>query len=247
MIPKKIHYCWFGGNPLPPLAEKCLASWVKYCPDYEIIRWDESNYDCNKHPYMYEAYKQKKFAFVADYARMDIICKHGGIYLDTDVELLKSLDELLDNDFYIGFESRKHVASGLGFGAVKNHIIPETILNNYDAISKVKDFSFTPCPRIETACLKKWGLVEDIGEIQSLGVGISIYPVRYFCPVNMDKEGEVEKDSYSIHHYSSTWVPVHWKIIHFVEKYSKKFFGTRFTEVLRKIKRFFLPPPGEGA
>ena len=104
MIPKKIHYCWFGGNPLPPLAEKCIASWKKYCPDYEVIRWDESNYDCNKHPYMREAYNKKKFAFVADYARMDIIYNHGGIYLDTDVELLKNLDFLLANSFYIGFD-----------------------------------------------------------------------------------------------------------------------------------------------
>lgn len=95
MIPKKIHYCWFGRNPLPELARRCIESWKKYCPDYEIIEWNEDNYDINKIPYVKEAYQAKKWAFVTDYVRLDVVNKFGGIYLDTDVELLKSLDSLL--------------------------------------------------------------------------------------------------------------------------------------------------------
>ena len=102
MIPKKIHYCWFGGNPLPELAIRCIESWKKYCPDYEIIRWDESNYDVTKNKYMYQAYENKRWGFVPDYARLDIIYNYGGIYLDTDVELLNSLDDLLDQKCFLG-------------------------------------------------------------------------------------------------------------------------------------------------
>ena len=94
MIPKKIHYCWFGGNPMPEKDKKCIESWKRYCPDYEIIRWDESNYDVSKNRYMKEAYEEKKWGFVPDYARLDIIYNEGGIYLDTDVELVKNLDDL---------------------------------------------------------------------------------------------------------------------------------------------------------
>ena len=91
MIPKKIHYCWFGGNPLPPLAQKCIASWENFFPDYEIVRWDEANYDVNKIPYIQEAYEARKYAFVSDYARFDILYHHGGLYFDTDVELKDNL------------------------------------------------------------------------------------------------------------------------------------------------------------
>ena len=121
MIPKKIHYCWFGNNPLPEKDRKCIESWKKYCPNYEIIRHDENNYDISKNKYMKQAYESKKWGFVPDYARLDIIYNEGGIYLDTDVELTKNLDELLKYDAYMGFEDDIHVSPGLGFGAIKHH------------------------------------------------------------------------------------------------------------------------------
>ena len=101
MIPKKIHYCWFGGNPLPETVQRCINSWRKFCPDYEIIEWNESNYNIHKIPFIAEAYDAKKYAFVSDYARLDIIYNEGGIYLDTDVELIRSLDTLLSNNSFI--------------------------------------------------------------------------------------------------------------------------------------------------
>ena len=125
IIPKIIHYCWFGGNPLPPLAKKCIASWKKYLPDYEIRQWDESNYDVNKIPYIKEAYAAKKFAFVSDYARFDILYNYGGIYFDTDVEIISPLDCIISAGSFMGCENKATpgatpnklgVAPGLGLG-----------------------------------------------------------------------------------------------------------------------------------
>ncbi|MBR4241618.1 MAG: hypothetical protein IKR97_05300, partial [Eubacterium sp.] len=104
MIPKKIHYCWFGGNPLPDSVLKCIESWKHFCPDYEIIQWNEENYDINKFQYAKEAHDAKKWAFVSDLARLDIVYNEGGIYLDTDVELIRSLDSLLDNKCFLAIE-----------------------------------------------------------------------------------------------------------------------------------------------
>ena len=131
MIPKKIHYCWLGNNPLPPLAKKCIATWRKYCPDYEIIRWDESNYDFSTHPYMKQAFDARKWGFVPDYARLDIVHKCGGIYLDTDVELIRPLDDLLNNKCFMGFETAFSVALGLGFGAEAGHEMLQKMIPRY--------------------------------------------------------------------------------------------------------------------
>ena len=122
MIPKKIHYCWFGNNSMPDEYIKYIDGWKKLCPDYSIIRWDESNYDVNKHPFISKAYKDRKWAFVSDYARLDIIYNNGGIYLDTDVQLIKNIDELRRFRAYVGFEAESFINTGLGFGAEKGNI-----------------------------------------------------------------------------------------------------------------------------
>ena len=114
MIPKVIHYCWFGGNSLPEEAKRCIESWKKYCPDYKIIEWNENNYDVNSNEYMKAAYKEKKWAFVSDYARIDVVYKYGGIYMDTDVELVKELDSFLKDRMYCGWEMRDPLLDKLG-------------------------------------------------------------------------------------------------------------------------------------
>ena len=122
MIPKIIHYCWFGGNDKSELVERCISSWKKYCPDYKIIEWNENNYNVNKNKYTKYAYERQKWAFVSDYARIDIINTYGGFYLDTDVELMKSLDDLINNEIYFGIEKNTNkISTGLGFGSVKEH------------------------------------------------------------------------------------------------------------------------------
>ena len=121
MIPKKIHYCWFGRGEKPKLARRCIASWKKFCPDYEIIEWNEDNFDINTNAYMQMCYEQKRYAFLTDYLRLLIIQEHGGVYFDTDVEVVKPLDDLLDSGAFFGFETDQYVNTGEGFGAEAGH------------------------------------------------------------------------------------------------------------------------------
>ncbi len=207
MIPKKIHYCWFGGNPLPDSAKSCIASWKKFCPDYEIIEWNESNYDVSKNLYMKQAYACRKWSFVSDYARLDIIYHHGGIYLDTDVELLKPIDPLLNADGFMGFEDGRHVALGLGFGAVPENSVVKKIWDMYEELSFYHDdgsINLTPGPVLWTEVLLQHGLVQNNARQQIAGV--EIFPSEYFCPLNF-KTGKkhLTPQSYSIHWYDASW------------------------------------------
>lgn len=209
MIPKQIHYCWFGGNPLPKLAEKCMASWKKRCPDYEIIRWDEENFDVSSSPlYVRQAYELKKWAFVTDYARLQIVYEHGGVYLDTDVELKKSLDPLLDNRACFGFEDGKSVNTGLGFGAEKGHPILREMMDDYRDIAFVHpdgSLDQTPCPQRNTEAFLRHGLRQDDSR-QLLDGGVLILPSRYLCPIdNRTRRRTRSRDTISVHHYSASW------------------------------------------
>lgn len=203
MIPKKIHYCWFGGNPLPDSVKNCIDSWKRFCPNYEIIEWNESNYDVHKIPYISEAYKNKKYAFVSDYARLDIIYNEGGFYLDTDVELLKSLDSLTDEKCYMGMEQVGRINTGLGFGAEKGHLFIKENMQQYEEVSFNLKLLET-CVDITTNLLLSKGLlVENLYQKIS---DVSIYPTDFFCPFNMQtQEMKVTRNTYSIHHYDSTW------------------------------------------
>lgn len=207
MIPKKIHYCWFGGNPLPELVQKCIASWKKYCPDYEIIEWNETNYDITKNNYMHQAYENKRWAFVSDYARLDIIYTHGGIYLDTDVELIKPIDELLNLDAFAGVEQNsEYVALGLGFGATQGHPTIRALRDYYDKLSFVIDgeLNLTPAPKINSTVLQTMGYRFSDQIINACGM--TIFPSEYLCPINYDTdEITITEKTYSIHHYTASW------------------------------------------
>lgn len=156
MLPKTIHYCWFGGNPKPEVIEKCIASWRKFCPDWEIVEWNEGNYDVAAHPYTKEAYEAGKWAFVSDVARLEIVLKEGGIYMDTDVELLAPLDFAADCDAFYVFETNLNIASGLGFGAVAGHPSLEAMLTCYSGRHFVVNgkADLSPCPAKNTEALK---------------------------------------------------------------------------------------------
>jgi len=207
VIPKKIHYCWFGGGPVPDKYQKWMESWKKFCPDYEIIRWDESNYDVRKNAYMYEAYQCEKWGFVPDYARLDIIYEHGGIYLDTDVELVANLDDLLYQKAWFGFEREESVALGLGFGAIKKMPLIGEMMEFYanrHFINEAGQPDLTASPIYQTDFLVKKGLKLN-GEYQRIGDAV-IYPEKMFsgkCPYTR----RVRLTSYtkSIHHYEATW------------------------------------------
>lgn len=222
MIPKKIHYCWFGGAPLPKSAKNYIASWKKYCPDYEIIQWDESNIDIGKSNFMKEAYENKKWAFVSDYARYKTIYENGGIYLDVDVEAVKSFDSLLKNKVFMGFEGREYVNSGLGFGAVKGSAALKSIIDIYDGISfnaHKDNLNEITTPVLVTNFLKSNGLIQN-GELQKVA-SVTILPEDYLCPKNpLTRLVNITDNTFSIHHYDASWVDDEEKL--FIEKLEEK-------------------------
>ena len=207
MIPKKIHYCWFGGNPIPDKEKRCIESWKKFCPDYEIIEWNETNYNLQANRYMADAYKEKKWGFVPDYARFDIIYNHGGFYLDTDVELVKSLDELLDNQAYMGFEGGIWVNGGIGFGAEAGDTTIKKLRDMYDEKSFYKEdgsLNLTPSPHYITEMLVSMGLKRN-DKMQKVET-LMIYPSEYFAAKNYET-GKVycTGNTISIHQYTASW------------------------------------------
>lgn len=231
MIPKNIHYCWFGRGPLPELAQKCIASWKKYLPDYEIKEWNEDNFDVNIIPYTAEAYKAKKYAFVSDYARFWILHQYGGIYFDTDVEVIRPLDDIIERGNFMGFEtdpksqlkedaSEASVNPGLGMGVAPGLGLIKKMLDFYEG----RHFEFIPggigqltIVHIATEVLRKAGLKQQQG-IQQVD-DMWIYPAEYFCPINL-KTGRihVRPNTRTIHHYAGTWQDKHFSFKEWIKK-----------------------------
>lgn len=209
MIPKIIHYCWFGNNEKPKLALKCIKSWRRYCPDYQIIEWNEENFDIQSCPlYVRQAYSEKKWAFVTDYVRLKVVYKYGGVYLDTDVELIKSLDQLLENQAFFGFENVNHIATGLGFGSIAREEILKELLEDYEEIPFVfsdGSFDLTPCPKRNTEIFLKHGLIQNDSR-QILDDKILILPSSVLCPIDYNTGiKKITRDTVSIHHFSASW------------------------------------------
>lgn len=209
MIPKIIHYCWFGRNPKPALAEKCIQSWKRFCPDYEIIEWNEDNFDISSCPlYVRQAYDAKKWAFVTDYVRLKVVYDHGGIYMDTDVELKKRLDALLCYKAYFGFENGILVNTGLGFGAVMGHPIVKEIMDDYEGIPfLLADGSFDneTCPSRNTKILLRYGLRQDDSR-QILDGDVLILPSIYLCPLSYETgKRRLSAKTISIHWFDASW------------------------------------------
>lgn len=211
MIPKTIHYCWFGGAPLPEKERHCIESWRKYCPDYEIIEWNESNYDISQNEYIRQAYEAKRWAFVTDYVRLDIIYRFGGIYLDTDVEVIRSLDPLLENSAFAGMENvdraQLSINTGLGFGAEKKHPTINEWRSIYYGLSFLQADG-TPhlltTPARITAWMEKYGFQQE--NVKQVISDVTIYPTEYFCPKQYGSiDISITPNTFSIHHYSETW------------------------------------------
>ena len=213
MIPKVIHYCWFGRNPLPPLAIKCIDSWKKFFPDYEIKEWNEDNFDVHIIPYTKEAYEAKKYAFVSDYARFWILYKYGGIYFDTDVEVVKSFDDIISKGSWMGYEFNitSHyingaINPGLGFGCSAKTELLHDLLDvyaktrfNINGVYNIKTIvAYTTEAFINRGLEIKDGLQECCG--------FTIYPIDYFNPLNSKtRKIELTENTRSIHHYMASW------------------------------------------
>lgn len=195
MIPKTIHYCWFGGNPKPEIIERCIASWRQFCPDWEIKEWNEANYDVTAHPYTREAYEAKKWAFVSDVARLEVVQREGGVYMDTDVELLAPLDFAAECDAFYAFETNLYINSGQGFGAVAGHPSVKAMLACYDGkhfmVNGKMDMS--PCPAKNTEALK-----ERYSQFQRNG------KPQCFAGVRILSAGEYNAAAH--HHGARSWV-----------------------------------------
>lgn len=246
MIPKKIHYCWFGGKPLNKLGKKCLKSWKKYFPDYEIIEWNESNFDFNCCQYVKEAYEAKKWAFVSDYARHKILYEQGGIYFDTDVEVIKSFADILEKGAFMGCENPIDnennqficpVASGLGCAAEPGLSFYREMLDDYEKSSFLNEDGtlnlYTIVERT-TDLLKKHGL-ENTNAIQRIA-DINIYPAEYFCPIDLrDGVLRITENTYSIHHYAASWESKYSIIRGKIYRFINRNFGEHVADTIKKF------------
>lgn len=208
-IPKLIHYCWFGNNPLDETALRCIESWKKFFPEYEIIQWNESNFDIAQYDFCKKAYERKKWAFVSDVARLKVVYEHGGLYFDTDVEVIRSYEEILsaDSDGFMGFEATRQVATGLGFGAVKGCGVLRDILGLYETINFdecADDLAQIACPVLTTQLLSEYGL-ETVDRKQRVS-GLDIYPTSYFSPIDYYTGNlKITKQTHAIHWYTGSW------------------------------------------
>lgn len=207
MIPKKIHYCWFGRGEKTKLVNKCITSWKKLCPDYEIIEWNEDNFDVYANDYLKYCYDNKKWAFLSDLARLLIVYEHGGIYFDTDVELIKKPDDLLQYEAFYCFENDNYINTGVGFGAQRRNSIVETMAQKYNDLCKDIDGNYIlqNCPKLNTEALLQYGLLLN-GEKQIIGNTMILSP-DYMNPYD-DPTGVMRKteNTISIHWYGKSWM-----------------------------------------
>lgn len=236
MIPKVIHCCWFGRSDLPPLAQKCIASWRKFFPDYKIQIWNEDNFDVDQIPYTRQAYSCKKFAFVSDYARFKILYDNGGIYFDTDVEVIRSMDAIISQAPYMGIETEFYssgeqnfvcsVNPGLGTACPPGHPFFKDMIDLYKTLdfeNNKKDYALKTITQYTSEMLQKKGWIPQKATITKLD-DITIFPKQYFNPFSC-KTGsfEITESTYSIHHYASSWLTSRQKLIN-KNKYISLFF-----------------------
>lgn len=236
MIPKKIHYCWFGRGPKPQLAEKCIASWKKYCPDYELVEWNEDNFDINCCDYVKEAYENRKFAFVTDYVRLYAMYTQGGIYMDTDVEVVRSLDEFLVHQGFSGFESNTQIPTGImasekGFPLFE-HLL--TYYNDHHFIDENGNMNMTTNVTTITNMLTFKGFIPN-GKFQIVE-GFALYPRDYFCPLE-DATGILSKseNTATIHWFNKSWIPQNRRIRSKITKVFHRYFGVDCFAWLKRI------------
>lgn len=207
MIPKIIHYCWFGSKKMPDLEVKCLESWKKNCPDYKIIKWSEENFDINICEFVKEAYENKKYAFVSDFVRLYVLVYYGGIYMDADVEVLKPIDKFLCETAFSGFQSITVVPTGI-MGAEKGFPFFKELLDEYwekHFIQPNGKLDLTANVAMITDSCVKYGLIKN-NEKQNI-VGLTLYPRDYFCPKD-PSTGRIyiTENTYTIHHFTGSWV-----------------------------------------
>lgn len=218
-IPKIIHYCWFGGKTLPKSAVKCINSWKKFFPDYEIKEWNESNFDVNMIPYTKEAYAAKKYAFVSDFVRFWVLHEHGGVYFDTDVEVIRPMVDIIENGAYFGMENKTAINPGLGMAAPAGHPFYKWYIDYFsDKHFTSEQPSMVP---VVSRDMRNRGWKTDC-TIQTID-GITIYPPDFFCPqAMMGAPINLTENTRSIHHFDATWLPAWRKNLIHLKQFAKK-------------------------
>lgn len=237
MIPKVIHYIWLGGKELPPIAKKCIASWQKFCPDYEIKRWDETNLDLNKYQFVKDALEAKKYAFASDVLRTDILYNHGGIYFDIDVELLKPIDEFLSHDCFMGFETSNLLNPGLILGSIKGNKDLENILNTYQALKfDVNNLvNLTVC-EVFTKYYEQQGLTRD-NKTQQIGNTL-FYASEFFSPIDVvTNKKKITNNTHSVHWYNASWYTPKQKMMNKIKKFANIITFGLAGKVYAKLKK----------
>lgn len=218
MIPKVIHYIWLGGKELPPIAKKCIESWEKYCPDYEIKRWDETNLDLSKYQFVQDALSVKKYAFASDVLRTEILYIHGGIYLDIDVEIIKPIDKFLDHTCFMGFETSNLLNPGLIIGSIKNNPNLKNILDVYaNTRFDVENLKNLTVCEVFTSYYRTLGL-HAVNSSQTIG-DTHFYSSEYFSPIDVvTNKKKVTSNTHSIHWYNASWYTPKQKLMNKIKR-----------------------------
>lgn len=234
MIPKIIHYCWFGGNPLPLEALKYIESWKKTMPDYELRLWNEDNFDINSNLYVKEAYESRKFAFVSDYVRLYALYHEGGIYMDTDVEVIKDFSPFLHLSAFSGFESNGYVQTCM-MASEKNGLWVNELLKEYENrhfIKEDKTFDLTPNTVIISEHMKKKGLIMN-NSYQNFEGLTTMYPSEYFCPISQNTgKITITENTYCIHHFVGSWMPFHIRLASKIKKKLSSIIGPKLVNAM---------------
>jgi len=236
-IPRIIHYCWFGRGPKPKLVLKCISSWQKQLNGYQFIEWNEDSFDIHSNRYVKEAYAARKYAFVSDYVRLHALYHQGGIYMDTDVEVLKPLDRFLDHDAFSGFEDEHFLQSGT-MGAVREHPWIGELLLDYDNRSFVREdgsFDQTTNTAVISRISAGHGLVLN-GEHQVLAGGVVFFPRTYSSPYDyINGANFITSDSYTIHHFAQSWLPAHVRMRSSIKRAASRIVGPKFISKMRDM------------
>lgn len=237
MIPKRIHYCWFGKNPLPEQTKQYIETWKKYCSDYEIIEWNEDNFDVNQNQYSKEAYEAKKWAFVSDYARLKVLYDNGGIYMDTDVEVVKPLNDLLKYNWFAGFEAEDRIQTGV-IGAERKNDFIKLLLEDYkkrEFINSKNEYDLTTNVQVLTRKIKQNYRIQLNNTYQIFGNNYLLLPFDYLCCKDY-LSGKIYKTehSYTIHHFEGSWLNNISKLKLVIQKYICIIFGKEICVKLKK-------------
>ena len=243
IIPKTIHYCWFGRGEKNELMKKCINSWHEFLPDYEIIEWNEDNFDINSNTYVKEAYENKKYAFVTDYVRLYVLYNYGGVYMDTDVEVIKNIDCFLKHKAFSGFENNNYVPTGIMASQKENKWI-KILLDEYDDLKFVKkDGTFdltTNVIRITNSTINNYNLVPN-NTFQDLK-DVVFYPHDYFCPKDWETGNiYITDNTYTIHHFNGSWHTKKEKkqakkMKQYIQKYGKEKGKEKYSKYLKRQK-----------